>query len=73
MLKRLSFWEEAKVNKQIDALMALGKMKPSSYQYVCKVTLLIKKDGSHQLYGDYKPLNLQTRRDAFPMPSVENV
>jgi hypothetical protein len=73
MPRRLSFWEEAKVKKQIDALMALGKMKPSSYQYACKVTLLAKKDGSHQFYGDYKPSNLQTRRDTFPMPLVENV
>lgn len=47
MPRRLSFWEEAKVKKQIDTLMALGKMKPSSYHYACKVTLLVKKDGSH--------------------------
>jgi len=73
MPRRLSFWEEAKVKKQIDALMALGKMKPSSYQYAYKITLLVKKDGSYQFYGDYKPSNLQTQRDAFPMPLVENV
>jgi hypothetical protein len=40
----LSFWEEAKVKRQIDALVALRKMTPNSSKYVCKVTLLMKKD-----------------------------
>jgi hypothetical protein len=44
---RLSFWEEAKVKKQIDALIALGKMKTSTLGYACRVTLPIKKDGDH--------------------------
>ncbi len=45
---QLSFWEEAEVKRQIDAMVALGKMKPSTSEYVCRVTLLVKKDGSHQ-------------------------
>ncbi len=55
----LSFWEEVKVKKQIDTLVALGKMKPNSYKYACRVTLPVKKDGNHRSYGDYRPLNLQ--------------
>jgi hypothetical protein len=45
---QLSFWEEAEVKRQIDALVALGKMKPSTSEYVCRVTLPVMKDGSHQ-------------------------
>lgn len=30
---QLSFWEEAEVKRQIDALVALGKMKPSTSEY----------------------------------------
>jgi hypothetical protein len=44
---RLSLWEEVEVKKQIDALVTLGKMKPSTSYYVCKATLLMKKNGSH--------------------------
>jgi hypothetical protein len=55
---RLSYWEEAEVKKQIDVLVELGKMKPSDSEYTCRVTLLVKKDGSRRLCGDYQPLNL---------------
>jgi hypothetical protein len=48
-------------------------MKPSDSEYACRVTLPIKKDGSMRFCGDYRPLNLQTRRDSFPMPLVDDV
>jgi hypothetical protein len=70
---RLSYWEEAEVNRQINVLVELGKMRPSNSAYACRVTLPVKKDGSKRFCGDYRPLNLQTRRDSFPMPLVEDV
>jgi hypothetical protein len=70
---RLSYWEEAEVKRQIDALVDLGKMKPSDYEYACRVTLPIKRNESRQFCGDYRPLNLQTRWDSFPMPLVDDV
>ncbi len=72
-LGRLSYWEEAEVKRQIDVLVELGKMKHSSSEYACRVTLPVKKDGSRRFCGDYRPLNAQTRRDSFPMPLVEDV
>ncbi len=70
---RLSYWEETEVKRQIDALVDLGKMRPSNSEYACRVTLPVKKDGSRRFCGDYRPLNAQTRRDMFPMPFVEDV
>jgi hypothetical protein len=70
---RLSYWEEAEVKRQIDVLVELGKMKLSDFEYACRVTLLLKKDRSRRFYGDYWPLNLQTWRDSFPMPLVDDV
>jgi predicted aspartyl protease len=70
---RLSFWEEAEVKRQIDVLVDLGKMKPNNSEYACRVTLPIKRDGSRRFCGDYRPLNMQTRRDSFPMPLVDDV
>ncbi len=70
---RLSHWEEAEVKRQIDVLVDLGKMKPGDSEYACRVTLPMKKDGNMRFCGDYRPLNLQTRRDSFPMPLVEDL
>jgi hypothetical protein len=61
------------VKRQIDVLVDLGKMRPSSYEYACQVTLSVKKDGSRRFCGDYRPLNAQTCRDSFPMPLVGDV
>jgi hypothetical protein len=48
-------------------------MKLSISKYAYKVTLPVKKDGSLQFCGDYRPLNLQTHQDSFPMPLVKDV
>jgi hypothetical protein len=70
---RLSYWEEAEVKRQIDVLVDLGKMKPNNSEYACRVTLPTKRDGSRRFCGDYRPLNMQIRRDSFPMPMVDDV
>jgi hypothetical protein len=70
---RLLYWEEVEVNRQINVLVELGKMRPSNSAYTYRVTLPVKKDGSRRFCGDYRPLNLQTRRDSFPMPLVEDI
>jgi hypothetical protein len=61
------------VKRQIDVMVDLGKMKPSDFEYACRVTLSVKRDGSRRFYGDYRPLNRQTRQDSFPMPLVDDV
>jgi len=48
-------------------------MRPSDLEYACQVPLPMKKDGSRRFCGDYRPLNLQIKRDSFPMPLVEDV
>jgi hypothetical protein len=58
---RLSYWEEAEVKRQIDVLVDLGKMRPNNFEYACRVTLPVKKDGSRRFCGDYQPLNAQMR------------
>jgi len=71
--RQLSYWEETKINWQIQALVDVGKMCKNALEYACRVTLPMKKDGSQRFCGDYCPLNFQTRRDSFPMPLLEDV
>jgi len=58
---RLSYWEKAEVKRQIDVLVDLGKMRPNNFEYACRVTLPVKRDGSRRFCGDYRPFNMQTR------------
>ncbi len=69
----LSFWEESEINKQIQALVAFNKMHPNISNYAYKGMLLIKKAESTHFCGDYWPLNLQSRKDAFPMPLIDDI
>jgi hypothetical protein len=56
------FWEEVEVEKEINALVALGNVKPINIsKYAFKVILPLKKDGSHKFCGDYKLLNPLTK------------
>jgi hypothetical protein len=48
-------------------------MKNSDSEYACKVNLPIKRDGNKRFYGDYRPLNMQTKRGSFPMPLISDV
>jgi hypothetical protein len=47
-------------------------MRKSASEYACKVILLVKKDSSRSLYGDYRSLNAQTRCDSFSMPLIND-
>ncbi len=71
--RRLSYWEETEVNRQIQALIKFGKMKNNDFIYACRVNLSIKRDGSRWFSIDYRSLNMQTKRDSFPMPLIDNV
>jgi hypothetical protein len=48
-------------------------MHKSALKYAYRMTLPMNKDGSRRFYGDYRPLDFQTRRDSFPMPLIEDV
>ncbi len=47
-------------------------MRPNTFEYAYKVTLPTKKDGNSQFCGDYHLVNMQTRRDAYLMPLIED-
>ncbi len=71
--RRLSYQEENEVNRQIHALIKLGKMKNNDFEYAYRVSLHFKKDGSRHFCGDYKPLNMQMKKDSFPMLLIDDV
>ncbi len=46
------------MNRHIQALIKLGKMKNNNSKYGCRVNLYVKKDGNERFCGDYRSLNM---------------
>lgn len=60
-----------KVKEHISGLLRKGLIRESSSSYASPVVLVRKADGSLQLCVDNRKLNLKTRRDAFPLPRID--
>lgn len=59
------------VKTHINQLMEAGIVRESSSPYASPIVLVKKKDGSLRMCVDYRHLNVKTRKDAFPLPRIE--
>ena len=61
------------VQKQIDQLLADGKVRPSTSEWCHPIVCVPKKDGSIRVCTDLRYLNSCIEGDAFPMPVTEEL
>ena len=59
------------VKAHIKQLLDSQVIRESSSPYSSPIVLVTKKDGSLRLCVDYRQLNSKTRRDAYPLPRIE--
>lgn len=59
------------VKTHIRELVEQDIAKPSCSPYASPIVVVQKKDGSIRLCVDYRQLNAKTRKDAFPLPRIE--
>lgn len=59
------------VKAHIQQLLDSQVIRESSSPYSSPIVLVTKKDGSLRLCVDYRQLNAKTRRDAYPLPRIE--
>uniref|UniRef100_A0A9J7YG95 Gypsy retrotransposon integrase-like protein 1 n=1 Tax=Cyprinus carpio carpio TaxID=630221 RepID=A0A9J7YG95_CYPCA len=59
------------VKAHINQLLEAQIIRESSSPYASPIVLVRKKDGSLRLCVDYRRLNASTRKDAFPLPRIE--
>ena len=59
------------VKEHLQALLKQGVIRPSESDYASPIVLVRKKSGALRLCIDYRRLNAKTRRDAYPLPRIE--
>jgi len=71
-LRRSSPQQREEVERQVQELLAKGLIQPSDSPWASPVVLVSKKDGSKRLCLDYRSLNDVTRKDAYPLPRIDD-
>lgn len=70
---RQSITVKEEMNKQIQELLTLGIIEPSTSQWRSGVVMVRKKCGAFRFAIDFRKLNAVTEKISFPMPRVEDV
>ena len=63
----------ALLRAEIDQLLANGLIRPSTSPWAAPTVFARKKDGTWRLCVDYRGLNAATRKDAFPLPRIDDI
>jgi hypothetical protein len=71
-LNRLSLAERAKLNRQLKDAVEAGLIRPNYSEFGSPIIFVRKADGSLRLCIDYRGLNDVTRKDAYPLPRVDD-
>ena len=69
--RRIPPSEYEEVKAHINQLLESRVIRESCSPYASPIVLVRKKDGNLRLCVDYRLLNSKTRKDAFPLPRIE--
>src|SRR3954467_4610666 len=65
--------ELAQLKIQLEASLAKGFILPSSSPWGFPVLFVTKKDGTERMCVDYRPLNLATIKNKYPLPRINDL
>jgi hypothetical protein len=63
--------ELAELKVQLNELLDKGYIRLSSSPWGCPTLFVKKKDQSLRLYVDYRPLNIVTVKNKYPLPRID--
>ena len=59
------------VKQHVDEMLSEGIIRHSFSPWAARPHIVPKKDGSTRLVIDFRPVNRVTKRDSYPLPSIE--
>src|SRR4051794_7404428 len=70
---RMAPHELAELKTQLEASLAKGFILPISSPWGFPVLFVTKKDGTERMCVDYRPLNLATIKNKYPLPRINDL
>jgi len=70
--RRLGWAQQRALSEEVDRMLKLGVIEPSSSPWSSPPVLVRKKDNSYRFCVDYRRLNAATKKDAYPLPRIED-
>jgi hypothetical protein len=71
-LNRLLLAKRVELNRQLKDAMEVGLIRPNYSEFDSPILFVRKFDGSLRLCIDYRGLSEVTRKDAYPLPRVDD-
>ena len=69
--RRLAPSQREIAKKEINKMLDRGTIEPSDSPWAAPIVLVAKKDGTTRFCVDYRKLNNVTRKDAYPLPRID--
>jgi hypothetical protein len=70
--RRLGWAQRRALNEEVDKMLEKGVIEPSDSPWSSPPVLVKKKDGTFRFCVDYRKINSISRRDAFPLPRIDD-
>jgi hypothetical protein len=69
--RRLPYHKQAIVKAELEKMLEANIIRPSSSPWASPIVLVTKKDGTTRFCIDYRKLNDVTKKDAYPLPRID--
>ena len=70
--RRLPIKQQEIIDLEIQKMLDLGVIEPSTSPWSAQIVLVKKKDGQNRFCIDYRQLNHVTVKDSYPLPNIQD-